>query len=95
MQAEINKKKSPFVHKKKAELKALGALRLIKRAGGFTENGGIAGKVSDGASDICSDARVAPLFSTHRRWSVACRLAHQVLEDYKRHLRLVGVIRSN
>jgi len=94
MQAEINKKKSVFGHKK-AELKALGALRLIKQAGGFMKSGGISGTVTEAASEICRRARVDPLFSTHRRWSVAARLAQGVVEIYKLHLRSVGVIRSN
>jgi hypothetical protein len=94
MQAEINKKKSVFGHKK-AELEALGALRLIKQAGGFLEGGGISETVTEKASDICRDARMAPLFRTHRRWSVAARLAQGVLEMYKLHLRSMGVIRSN
>jgi hypothetical protein len=66
MQAEINKKKSVFGHKK-AELEALGTLRLIKQAGGFMNGGRISGAVTEAASDICRDARVDPLFAT--AWS--------------------------
>jgi hypothetical protein len=95
MKAQIDKKRSPFVQKMKAELKALGALRLIEGSGGFREDGGVSGSVIEAASAICTDAGVDPLFLSHRRWSVAGRLALQVLDDYKFNLRSQGVIRSN
>ena len=58
-------------------------------------DGGVSGSVIEAASAICIDAGVDPLFPSHRRWSVAGRLALQVLDDYKFNLRSVGVIRSN